>query len=93
MAELSLDSAQQGYVTLRDRYPEIFAKISPVIQKAVVNNKTWFRVQVPMDSFSVAVNFCKSLKTHGILNALFRANKVEVLLYFLLIPIKHVITD
>ena len=66
LAELSLDSAQQGYVTLRDRYPEIFAKISPVIQKAVVNNRTWFRVQVPMDSFSIAVNFCKSLKTQNI---------------------------
>ena len=66
LAERSLDSAQQGYVTLRDRYPEIFTKISPVIQKAVVNNKTWFRVQVPMDSFSIAVNFCKSLKPQNI---------------------------
>ncbi len=66
MAELSLNSAQQGFVKLRDQYPEIFATISPVIQKAVVNNKTWFRVQVPMDSFSIAVNFCKSLKTQNI---------------------------
>ena len=66
MAKLSLDSAQQGFVTLKKRHPKVFAHLNAVIQEAFVNGQTWFRVQIKMTSLSAAVNFCNTLRDQQI---------------------------
>ena len=64
LAERSIEGAQQGFIKLKQKHPDIFEGLTPIIQET--GDNSWFRVRIKMASSSAATEFCNKLEAQAL---------------------------